>query len=124
MKKTMVVLAVLSAGWFAAEAWAGAGCCGAKKQAGQAAGCAVKAAESKTETDAAGCAGAVAGSKAQVTCPVMGGPIRKDVFADHDGKRVYLCCGACVDSFKAEPEKYVKKLEEAGVELEQVPAEQ
>lgn len=56
--------------------------------------------------------------QSQTTCPVMGGKINKNIFADHDGKRVYFCCPACLQTFKDDPAKYVKKLEDAGVTLE------
>lgn len=55
--------------------------------------------------------------KAQTTCPVMGGNISKDVYADYQGKRVYFCCPACIPEFKKNPEKYLKKLEAEGVQL-------
>ena len=55
---------------------------------------------------------------AQKMCPVMGGAIDKNIYADHDGKRVYFCCPACLQTFKDDPAKYVKKLEDAGVTLE------
>jgi YHS domain-containing protein len=50
----------------------------------------------------------------------MGGKINKAVHADHEGKRVYFCCGGCIDEFKKDPAKYVKKLEDQGVMLEKV----
>jgi YHS domain-containing protein len=62
--------------------------------------------------------------KVQTTCPVMGGAINKTIYADHDGKRVYFCCAACIDTFKADPEKYIKKLEDQGVVLKKAPAAQ
>jgi len=58
----------------------------------------------------------------QTTCPVMGGAIDKKVFTDYQGKRIYFCCTGCVDDFKKDPEKYLKKLEEQGVILEESPA--
>jgi YHS domain-containing protein len=58
-----------------------------------------------------------ASGKAQTICPVMGGNINKDVYADHQGKRVYFCCPACIPEFKKTPEKYLKKLEAEGVQL-------
>ena len=61
---------------------------------------------------------------AQTTCPVMGGKIDRKVFADHEGKRVYFCCPACVAQFKKEPAKYLKKLADQGVALEKAPATQ
>ena len=59
--------------------------------------------------------------KAQTTCPVMGGPIDKNVFVDVAGKRIYLCCGGCVDAVKKNPAKYIKILEDKGVTLEKTP---
>ena len=58
----------------------------------------------------------------QTTCPVMGGEISKSKYADYHGKRVYFCCGACVKTFNADPEKYIKKLQDEGVKIEDVPA--
>src|SRR4030042_1422184 len=51
---------------------------------------------------------AVAGE--QTTCPVMGGAINKDIFVEYEGKKVYFCCSACPDAFKADPQKYIAKL--------------
>jgi YHS domain-containing protein len=62
--------------------------------------------------------------KAQTTCPVMGGKIDKQYFADYEGKRVYFCCPACKAEFEKDPAKYVKKLEDAGVVLEKAPVPQ
>jgi len=60
--------------------------------------------------------------KPQNTCPVMGGKIKKTIFADHDGKRVYFCCKGCVATFKKDPAKYIKKLEADGIATEAPPA--
>ena len=46
--------------------------------------------------------------KSQVTCPVMGGKINKELFVDHDGKRVYLCCPGCQIAIEKEPTKTLK----------------
>ena len=56
--------------------------------------------------------------KAQTTCPVMGEPINKKLFVDVEGKRIYVCCKACVKTVTAEPAKYVKILEDAGITLD------
>lgn len=61
--------------------------------------------------------------KMQTTCPVMGGAINKDLYVDHDGKRIYVCCQGCVDAIKKDPAKYIKMMEEKGITLAQVPAE-
>lgn len=58
----------------------------------------------------------------QTACPVMGGKVNKDVFADYEGKRVYFCCSPCLEKFNAEPAKYVATLESTGVVLEETPA--
>ena len=46
----------------------------------------------------------------QTTCPVMEGPINKNIFAEYKGKKVYFCCPACKEKFEKEPEKYLSKL--------------
>ena len=53
----------------------------------------------------------------QTTCPIMGGKINKDLFADHDGKRVYVCCSGCLEPLKKDAAAHIKKLEQAGVTL-------
>ena len=60
--------------------------------------------------------------KPQTMCPVMAGKVDKNLYADHEGKRVYFCCAGCVDEFKKNPAKYIKKLEGAGVTLAKAPA--
>jgi YHS domain-containing protein len=66
--------------------------------------------------------GAPAAVKAQTTCPVMaGGKIKKSLYVDHDGKRIYFCCPGCPRAFKKDPEKYLKKLKAEGVALEDAP---
>ena len=57
----------------------------------------------------------------QTLCPVMGGKINKNVYADYQGKRVYFCCPGCVAKFKSDPAGYVKKLEEGGITLDKAP---
>ena len=78
-----------------------------------------KAAETTKESAATAVADA---GKPQTACPVMGDKINKAIYADHDGKRVYFCCAGCVNTFKKDPAKYVKKLEDAGVTLAKAPA--
>lgn len=59
-------------------------------------------------------------AKEQTTCPVMGGKINKGIFVEHEGQRIYLCCPACIEKFKADPKAYAKKLQDEGVALEKV----
>lgn len=50
--------------------------------------------------------------QAQAVCPVMGGKTNPNLYADYQGQRVYFCCPACLDLFKKDPEKYLKKMQE------------
>jgi hypothetical protein len=61
-----------------------------------------------------------AGGK-QALCPVMNGKINKDLHVDVDGKRVYVCCAHCIDKIKAEPKKYLERMEKDGVNPEKAP---
>jgi len=49
----------------------------------------------------------------QTVCPVMGGKINKDLYVDYQGQRIYFCCKGCPATFEKDPEKYMKKLDEA-----------
>jgi YHS domain-containing protein len=56
----------------------------------------------------------------QTKCPVMGGKVNKNISVDHNGKRIYLCCNGCIDTFNKSPEKYMKKFQKDGVKLEKI----
>jgi len=58
--------------------------------------------------------------KAQETCPVMGGKVNKELYVDVNGKRIYVCCSACIETIKANPDKYIKKMEAEGIVLEKL----
>ncbi len=49
-------------------------------------------------------------------CPVTGEKIEKghesDVTSEYNGKTYSFCCPACIKPFKADPEKYIKALNE------------
>ena len=49
-------------------------------------------------------------STEQKICPVMEGPINKELYTEYKGKKVYFCCPGCKDKFEKEPEKYLSKL--------------
>ncbi len=51
----------------------------------------------------------------QINCPVLSGKINEKIFVDYQGKRIYFCCSGCIDEFKKDPEKYLKKMEAEGV---------
>lgn len=58
----------------------------------------------------------------QTKCPVLGGNVDKNVYADYKGYRIYFCCKGCDEEFKKNPEKYLEKLKAEGVKLEKAPA--
>ena len=59
----------------------------------------------------------------QTTCPVMTkNPINRSLYVDYNGKRIYVCCGACISKVKENPEKYIEVLREMGQQPEAVPA--
>jgi YHS domain-containing protein len=60
-------------------------------------------------------------AKDQTKCPVMGGLINKNLYADHEGNRVYFCCPPCLKEFKKNPDPYVKKMKEQGITLTKSP---
>jgi YHS domain-containing protein len=46
-------------------------------------------------------------------CPVMGGKINPSIFTEYKGHKIYFCCPSCIEQFKAEPQKYLKKIPKA-----------
>ncbi len=52
--------------------------------------------------------------KPQTICPMMGGPIDKNVYYDYNGMRVYFCCEGCIYSFKRSPRMFLKTLKRYG----------
>jgi len=61
-----------------------------------------------------------AGKTLQTTCPVMGGKVNKALFADVDGKRIYVCCPGCISTIKKNPAKYITMMEKKGIKLETI----
>lgn len=47
-------------------------------------------------------------------CPVTGDKIdeKTKVTVEYEGKIYNLCCSGCINIFKADPQKYIKKIEE------------
>ena len=43
----------------------------------------------------------------------LGGDMGKPVLMEYKGRTIQLCCKDCVKKFNAEPEKYIKVLDEA-----------
>lgn len=50
--------------------------------------------------------------RVQVTCPLSGEPIDKEVFVGENEQRVYFCCKDCKDKYEKAPKKYAAKLSE------------
>ncbi len=61
--------------------------------------------------------------KTQTICPVMGGKINTAQYADVKGKRIYVCCPGCIGQIKADPDKYIKAMEESGIALDITPVQ-
>ena len=59
--------------------------------------------------------------KQQTHCPVMGGKINPNSYADVEGKRIYVCCPGCIPTIKKDPAKYIKKREDQGVTIADAP---
>ena len=85
--------------------------------------CGETASAAATSSAPATTAGDAVPTNPQTTCPVMGGKINKNIFADYQGKRVYFCCKGCPAEFAKDPAKYVKKLEAAGITLAKTPVQ-
>jgi len=62
---------------------------------------------SKTKTQRAALAER---DRVQVTCPISGEPIDKDVHVGEGDERVYFCCGKCKSKYEAAPDKFTAKL--------------
>ncbi len=61
--------------------------------------------------------------KPQTLCPIMGDEIDKKLFVDYAGKRIYVCCKMCLKKVQQDPAKYIKQLEDDGIEPETVPTD-
>ncbi len=63
---------------------------------------------------------------ANETCPSSGGPVDKEVFAVHNGYKIYFDCTGCRAGFVANPESLYDNIKEiTGVDIrEPAPAEE
>ena len=57
--------------------------------------------------------------KFKATCPISGKAALEDKTADHNGAKVYFCCGNCPKAFTADPAKYAVKANQQIVETGQ-----
>jgi YHS domain-containing protein len=60
-------------------------------------------------------------SQRQELCPVLGDKVDRSVYMDHEGRRVYFCCSACIARFTEAPARYMKEMEAKGISLERTP---
>lgn len=58
-------------------------------------------------------------TKPQTLCPVDGHPIDPNRFVDVDGKRIYVCSEACQQRVTALGAKYLRQMENLGVDVQQ-----
>ena len=66
--------------------------------------------------------GSAAEPKKQTHCPVMQRyEIDNSLYIDIKGYRIYTCCKGCINQIRANPDKYIKRLEDRGVMIEKAP---
>lgn len=53
-------------------------------------------------------------------CPVMGGPTNKKLSYQYKDRKYYFCCPDCIGIFQKDPEKYIKNLNKATAEDENI----
>ena len=58
--------------------------------------------------------------KPQTKCPVMGGAINKELYVEHEGKIIYMCCEPCRPALEKDFVKYEQKLLKKGIGVESV----
>lgn len=64
--------------------------------------------------------------KVQTKCPVMGNNVVSSISyilksdKGNESKKVYFCCPPCIETFKKNPDKYIKKLEKMKQPIETV----
>ena len=64
-----------------------------------------------------------AASPTTEVCPVSGEALNGDtnITYEYKGKTYRFCCPDCAEEFKKDPEKYMKKIQEQGITLEECP---
>jgi YHS domain-containing protein len=60
-------------------------------------------------------------SSEQLTCPVcVSKKLKKNLYVDYDGQRIYLCSGACKGRVGRNPQAFIEKLEKRGEKAEKL----
>jgi membrane fusion protein, copper/silver efflux system len=57
----------------------------------------------------------------QTLCPVMGDPINREFYHDHDGWRIYVCCPGCLDEIANRAEEIIEEQRQLGIVFEKTP---
>jgi hypothetical protein len=57
----------------------------------------------------------------QTHCPIMNFPINRDLYHDHDGQRIYICCPGCLDEVKERAADIIAEQRKAGIVFEVTP---
>ncbi len=52
---------------------------------------------------------------AQARCPIMDRPINAELYVDHEGHRIYVCCAGCVRRVKNDPQAALQTLLDQGI---------
>lgn len=60
----------------------------------------------------------------QALCPVMGGAVNPELYADYGGFRVYFCCAGCREPFLKEADRYLEEMRSKGIRIEETTAGQ
>ncbi len=71
---------------------------------------AITGCKKKVSTEPAKSKQAISESVLQTSCPVMAGPINKNIYTTYKGRKVYFCTQGCKEAFEKDPEKYVSGL--------------
>ena len=56
----------------------------------------------------------------QTHCPIMGFAIDRDLYHDHEGQRIYVCCAGCLDEVRERAQEIIDEHAERGIVFEKV----
>ena len=59
----------------------------------------------------------------QTLCPIMDLPINRELYHDHDGQRIYICCAGCLDEVKERANEIITEHRNKGIVFEVTPRE-
>lgn len=54
----------------------------------------------------------------QTHCPIMDFDINRDLYHDHNGQRIYICCPGCMDEVKERADEIIAEQHEKGIVFE------